>query len=30
LIGYGIFVASSMRPIESFNAMKPILTKNRN
>ena len=30
LIGYGIFVASSMRPIESFNALKPILTKNRN
>lgn len=30
LIEYGIFVGSSMRPIESFNAMKPILTKNRN
>jgi uncharacterized membrane protein len=29
LIGYGIFVGSSMRPIESFNTMKPILTKNR-
>jgi hypothetical protein len=30
LFGYGIFVASSMRPIESFNAMKPIMIKNRN
>jgi uncharacterized membrane protein len=29
LIGYGIFVGSSMRPIEAFNAMKPIFIKNR-
>jgi len=29
LIGYGIFVGSSMRPIDSFNAMKPIFIKNR-
>ena len=30
LVGYGIYVGSSMRPIESFNKMKPILIGNRN
>lgn len=29
LIGYGIFVGTSLRPIESFNKMVPILTKRK-
>ncbi len=29
LIGYGIFVGSSVRPIESFNKMVPVLTKRK-